>query len=51
MLGTILVVVFLFMLVGTLPAWPHSRNYGYFPSGAAGLVLIIVVILLFRGYI
>ena len=49
MLGTILLVVLLLMLVGAIPAWPHSRNWGYYPSGGLGLVLIIVVILLLTG--
>ncbi len=51
MLGTILLVFLILMLVGALPTWPHSRNWGYYPTGGLGLVLIIVVILLLTGTI
>jgi hypothetical protein len=51
MLGTILLVVLLLMLIGAVPAWPHSRNWGYYPSGGLGLVLLIVIILLLMGRI
>lgn len=50
-LGTILLVVVILMLVGTLPTWPHSRNWGYFPSGGLGLVLIVILILFLLGKI
>ena len=50
-LGTILLIVLLLMLLGAIPAWPHSRNWGYYPSGGLGLVLVIVVILLVLGRI
>lgn len=46
MLGTILIVILILALVGALPAWPHSRNWGYYPTGGLGLVFVIVVILL-----
>jgi hypothetical protein len=49
MLGTILVVVLLLMLIGALPNWPHSREWGYFPGGLLGLGLIVVVILAVTG--
>jgi hypothetical protein len=49
MLGTILIVVLVLMLVGALPTWPHSRQWGYFPSGGIGLVLLILLILLLLG--
>ncbi|HEV3279602.1 MAG TPA: DUF3309 family protein [Terriglobia bacterium] len=49
MLGTVLIVVLLLMLVGALPTWPHSREWGYYPSGGLGLVLIILVILVLLG--
>jgi hypothetical protein len=49
MLGTILLIVIVLMLLGAIPAWPHSRNWGYGPSGGLGLVLIIVVVLLLTG--
>lgn len=48
-LGTILLIVLLLMLVGAVPAWPHSRAWGYGPSGGLGLVLVIVVVLLLLG--
>jgi hypothetical protein len=51
MLGTVLVVLLVLILLGALPNWPHSRNWGYFPSGGLGLVLIIVVVLLLLGRI
>jgi hypothetical protein len=46
MLGTILLVLLVLMLFGAIPAWPHSRNWGYGPSGGLGLVLIIFVVLI-----
>jgi Protein of unknown function (DUF3309) len=51
MLGTVLILVLILMLIGAVPAWPHSRNWGYYPSGGLGLVVIIVVILLLLGRI
>ena len=51
MLGTVLIVVLILALVGALPSWPHSKDWGYFPSGGAGLVLLIVIILLVSGRI
>ena len=49
MLGTILVVVLLLMLVGALPTWRHSREWGYFPGGLLGFGLIVVIILAVTG--
>ena len=49
MLGIILLVVIVMLLVGVIPAWPHSRSWGYGPSGGLGLVLVIVVVLLLMG--
>jgi len=49
MLGTILIIVLILILVGALPTWPHSRSWGYYPSGGLGLVLIILIILLLVG--
>ncbi|MCX6551342.1 MAG: DUF3309 domain-containing protein [Acidobacteria bacterium] len=46
---TILLVVAVLMLLGALPTWPHSRNWGYYPSGGMGIVLLIVIILLLTG--
>ena len=51
MLGTVLVVLLVLMLIGSFPAWPHSRNWGYGPSGGLGLVLTILVVLLLLGRI
>jgi hypothetical protein len=48
-LGTIVLIILLLMLVGVLPAWPHSRSWGYGPSGGLGLVLVILFILLLTG--
>jgi hypothetical protein len=51
MLGTILLVVLILALLGALPRWPHSRDWGYFPSGGLGLVVLILIILLVLGRI
>jgi len=50
-LGTILLIVVIFMLLGVLPTWPHSRSWGYYPSGGLGLLLLILIILLLLGRI
>lgn len=50
-LGTILLIVLIFMLIGVIPAWPHSRSWGYGPSGGLGLVLVILLILFLLGKI
>jgi Protein of unknown function (DUF3309) len=49
MLGTILLVVLILMLVGAIPSWSHSKNWGYGPSGGLGIVVIVLVILLLTG--
>jgi hypothetical protein len=51
MLGTILLIIVILLLVGALPTWPHSRSWGYYPSGGFGLLLVILLILLLLGYI
>jgi hypothetical protein len=51
MLGTILIVILILMLIGALPTWPHSRNWGYYPTGGLGFILLIVFILLLLGRI
>ncbi len=51
MIGTILLVVLILMLIGALPSWPHSRNWGYYPSGGLGLIALILLILLLLGYV
>ena len=48
-LGTILLIVVVLMLIGVIPAWPHSRSWGYGPSGGIGVVLVILLILLLLG--
>ncbi len=50
-LGTILLVILLLMLVGVIPVWPHSRGWGYGPSGGLGTILIILLILVLLGII
>ncbi|WP_079204896.1 DUF3309 family protein [Pseudomonas sp. CC6-YY-74] len=50
-LGTILLIVLILMLVGAIPAWPHSRSWGYGPTGGLGLVLIIVLVLVLMGWL
>lgn len=48
-LGTLLLIVLILFLIGALPSWPHSKGWGYGPSGGLGLVAIIVVVLLLMG--
>ncbi|OYY95785.1 MAG: DUF3309 domain-containing protein [Hydrogenophilales bacterium 28-61-23] len=48
-LGTILLIILILMLIGAIPSWPHSRNWGYGPSGGLGLVVIIIIVLLLLG--
>ncbi len=50
-LGTILLIILILMLLGALPTWPHSREWGYYPSGGLGLVVIIILILVLMGRI
>ena len=50
-LGTILLVILVLMLIGVLPTWPHSANWGYYPSGGLGVVVVVVLILLLLGRI
>lgn len=50
-LGTILLIIVILMLIGAFPSWPHSRSWGYAPSGGLGLVLLILLILLLLGKI
>jgi hypothetical protein len=51
LLGTILLIVLVLALLGALPRWGHSKDWGYMPSGGLGLLLVIVIILLLLGYI
>ena len=46
MLGTILIIILILFFVGALPNWPHSANWGYYPSGGLGLILLILIVLL-----
>lgn len=48
-LGTILLIVLILMLIGAIPTWPHSRNWGYAPSGVLGLVVVVIIVLLLMG--
>lgn len=50
-LGTILLIVLILLLIGAIPSWPHSRTWGYGPSGGIGLLLVIVIVLLLMGRI
>lgn len=50
-LGTILLILLIVLLVGAIPAWPHSRSWGYAPSGLLGVVLVILIVLLLLGRI
>ena len=49
MLTTILIIVLILLLIGALPSWPHSRSWGYGPSGILGIVLVVVLILALTG--
>lgn len=51
MLSTVLLVVLILLLVGALPTWPHSKSWGYGPSGITGVILIILIVLLLTGRI
>lgn len=48
-LGTVLLIILVLVLIGVIPVWPHSRTWGYGPSGGLGLILIILLILLITG--
>jgi len=48
-IGTILLVILILLLIGVIPTWPHSRSWGYGPSGVLGLILIIVIVLIVLG--
>jgi hypothetical protein len=49
MLGTVLIVILILALLGVLPRWSHSRDWGYYPTGGVGMILLIVIILLVLG--
>jgi hypothetical protein len=48
-MGIILLIILILILIGALPTWPHSREWGYYPSGGAGLIVIILLVLLLTG--
>jgi hypothetical protein len=50
-LGTILIIILILLLLGAIPTWPHSRNWGYGPSGLLGVVVVVILILLLMGRI
>jgi hypothetical protein len=50
-MGTILIIIVVLILIGALPTWPHSRSWGYYPSGGLGLILLILIILVLLGRI
>lgn len=50
-LGTFLLVILILMLCGVLPTWPHSKNWGYYPTGGFGLVILVILILILLGRI
>ncbi len=47
--GTILLIILILLLLGVLPTWPHSRGWGYYPTGGLGLIIIIIIVLLLLG--
>jgi hypothetical protein len=49
--GTIILIVLVLLLIGVIPAWPHSRGWGFLPSGGLGLVIVILIVLLLMGRI
>jgi hypothetical protein len=51
MLGTVLLIVLILLLVGAIPSWPHSRGWGYGPSGLLGVVVVVVLILALTGHV
>ena len=50
-IGAIILIVLLLMLIGAIPAWPHSRSWGYGPSGGLGLVVVVLIVLLLMGVV
>lgn len=48
-MGTILIILLILLLIGAVPSWPHSRNWGYYPSGLLGVVLLVIIILALTG--
>ena len=50
-MGTILIVILILIFIGVLPTWPHSKSWGYYPSGGLGLIVLILIILVLMGRI
>ena len=50
-IGTILLIILILILIGALPSWPHSRSWGYYPSGIVGLIVVVLIVLLLLGRI
>ena len=50
-LGTILLIIFILLLIGALPTWPYSSDWGYYPSSGAGIILVVIIVLLLVGRI
>jgi hypothetical protein len=50
MIGIFLVLILILVLIGALPTWPHSRSWGYYPTGGIGIILAVVVVLLLAGW-
>lgn len=50
-MGTILLIVLILILIGALPTWPHSRSWGYGPSGISGLIVVILIVMLLTGHL
>ncbi|MGA9031359.1 MAG: DUF3309 family protein [Sulfuricaulis sp.] len=50
-MGTLLLIIVILLLVGAIPRWPHSKGWGYAPSGTLGVVLVVVIVLLLMGYL
>jgi hypothetical protein len=48
-MGTVILIILVLFLLGALPRWPHSVNWGYYPSGGVGIILIIVIVLILTG--
>ena len=48
-MSTLLIILLVLLLIGVLPTWPHSRSWGYYPSGGLGLILVILLVLLLMG--
>lgn len=50
-LGLVILIVLIFLIIGAVPRWPHSQNWGYYPSGGLGLIVVVILILLLMGRI